>query len=64
MIDGVPIAFHMHKDDCLALLMLFHHCYPTILLKYPVAVDHHSFCILYKKYCEHARYFCDRGSER
>ena len=65
VIDGVKIAFHMHKDDCPAAIMLFHCFYPTIWLEYPPVVgDHHFFCILYKKYCEHARYFGDRGSER
>ena len=48
MIAGVTIAFHMHmhKDVCPSVLMLFHHCYPTMLLKYPVVVDHHIsvFC--------------------
>ena len=42
MIDGVAIAFHMHKDDCPTVLMFFNHChcYSTILLQYLVVVDH------------------------
>ena len=128
MIAGITIAFHMHKDVLPTVLMLFHHCYPTIPLQYHVVVDHHQLslyctknivstliilaievvksdswcynsfsyaqgclsnsscvvssllsnntasipcccgppylCILYKKYCEHAPYFGDRGSEK
>ena len=41
MIAGVTIAFHMHKDDKKTVVTFFHHCYPTIPLKYPVVVDHH-----------------------
>ena len=40
MIDGGTIAFHMYKDDCPTVLMFFQHCYPTIMLEYPVVVDH------------------------
>ena len=33
----------MHEDNFPAVLMLFHNCYPTIPLKYPVVVvdDHY-----------------------
>ena len=46
MIAGVTIAFYMHKDAFPTVLMLFHHCYPTMLLKYLVVVDRHIsvFC--------------------
>ena len=46
MIAGVTIAFHMHNDVCSTVLVLFHHCYPTMLLKYLVVVDRHIsvFC--------------------
>ena len=65
MIAGVTIAFHMHKDVFPSVLMLLHHCYPTLMLKYPVVVDRHPYlCILYKIYCEHAHYFDDGGSEK
>ena len=64
MMDTVAIAFHMYKDDCSIVLMLSHHCYPTILLKYPAVADHHSFCVLYKQYCQRVCYFGDRGIER
>ena len=48
MIAGFTIALHMHKDVLPTVLMLFHHCYPTMLLKYPVVVDHHIsvFCTI------------------
>ena len=64
MTAGVTIAFHIHKDDFQTAMTFFQHCYPTIPLEYPVVVDHHYLCILYKKYCEHARYVGDRVSER
>ena len=64
MIAGVTIAFHMHKDDCPTVLMFFQHCYPTIMLEYPVVVDHQLSLSCTKKYCKHTRYFGDRGSER
>ena len=40
MIAGVTIAFHMHKDVCPTVLVLFHRYYPTIPLQYLVVVDH------------------------
>ena len=64
MIAGVTIAFHMHKDVCPTVLVFFHHCYPTMLLKYLVVVDRHIAVFFYKKYCEQARYFNDGGSEK
>ena len=64
MIAGIKIAFHMHNDNCPTVLKFFHHCYSTIWLEYPVVVDHHSLCVLYKKYCEYAHSFDNRGSER
>ena len=49
MIAGVTIAFHMYKDVFPSVLMLFHHCYSTLMLKYPVVVDRHIsvFCTKY-----------------
>ena len=45
----VTIDFHMHKHDCPTVLIFFQHCYPTIMLEYPVVVDHHyHLCIVYK----------------
>ena len=65
MIDGVTIALHMYMDDCPTVLMFFQCYYPTIMLEYPVVVDH-NFLSLYciQKYCEHVRYFDDRGSKK
>ena len=40
MIALVTIDFHMHKHDCPTVLIFFQHCYPTIMLEYPVVVDH------------------------
>ena len=49
MIAGDTIAFHMHKDVCPSVLVFFHHCFPTMLLKYLVVVDRHIsvFCTKY-----------------
>ena len=49
MIAGVKIAFHIQKDVCPTVLMLSHHCYPTMLLKYLVVVDRYIsvFCTKY-----------------
>ena len=43
MMDSVTKVFYMHEDNFPAVLMLFHNCYPTIPLKYPVVVvdDHY-----------------------
>ena len=49
MIALVTIDFHMHKHDCPTVLIFFQHCYPTIMLEYPVVVDGHlSLCIVRK----------------
>ena len=64
VIACVTIAFHMYKDVCPTAIMLFHCCYPAILLEYPVVVDHHRSLHFVQKYCEHVRYFNDRGIER
>ena len=48
MIACGTIAFHMYKDDFPTAIMLFHCCYPAILLEYPVVVDHYYLWILYK----------------
>ena len=64
MIACVTIAFPMHKDVCPTAIMLFHCCYPAILLEYPVVVDHRQSLHFVRKYCERVRYFGDGGSER
>ena len=51
VIGSVKIAFYMHKDDCPTVLMFFHCYYQSMMLKYPAVLDHHSFCVLCKKYC-------------
>ena len=48
MIACDTIAFHIDKDDCLTVLMLFHCFYPTIWLEYPAIGDDHYLCILYQ----------------
>ena len=43
------IAFHIYKDDCPTVIIIFHRCYSAILLKYPVVVDHRYYylCIAF-----------------
>ena len=64
MITSVTIANHMYKDGYLTAILLFHCCYPVILLEYPVVMDHRQSLHFVRKYCERVLYFGDGGSER